>query len=103
MLEVGTKAPDFTLPDQDGEDVSLSGLAGTTVVLYFYPKAEAMGSTWSYLDITALGRQEAWEDSPDGYPQTPTYEWQNWHDEYGDAAPSAEWKQQIDRALTGSD
>ena len=33
---------------------------------------EQMGSTWSYLDITALGRQEEWEDSPEGYPQTPT-------------------------------
>jgi predicted dithiol-disulfide oxidoreductase (DUF899 family) len=43
---------------------------------------EAMGSTWSYLDMTALGRQEEWEDSPDGYPQTPPYEWWNWHDEY---------------------
>jgi predicted dithiol-disulfide oxidoreductase (DUF899 family) len=43
---------------------------------------EAMGSTWSYLDITALGRQEEWEDSPDGYPQTPPYEWWNWHDAY---------------------
>ena len=31
---------------------------------------EALGSTWSYLDITALGRQEEWEDSPAGYPQT---------------------------------
>ena len=31
---------------------------------------EAMGSTWSYLDLTALGRQEEWEDSPEGYPQT---------------------------------
>ncbi|WP_409495426.1 DUF899 domain-containing protein [Amycolatopsis sp. cmx-11-12] len=43
---------------------------------------EAMGSTWSYLDITALGRQEEWEDSPEGYPQTPPYEWWNWHDAY---------------------
>ena len=33
---------------------------------------EAMGTTWSYLDMTALGRQEEWEDSPEGYPQTPT-------------------------------
>ena len=32
---------------------------------------EAMGSTWSYLDITALGRQEQWEDLPEGYPQNP--------------------------------
>jgi len=31
---------------------------------------EAMGTTWSYLGITALGRQEEWEDSPEGYPQT---------------------------------
>ena len=36
-----------------------------------------MGSTWSYLDITALGRQEEWEDSPEGYPQTPPYQWWN--------------------------
>ena len=45
---------------------------------------EAMGGTWSYLDMTALGRQEDWEDSPEGYPQTPAYAWWNWHDEYGD-------------------
>ncbi len=43
---------------------------------------EAMGSTWSYLDITALGRQEEWEDSPEGYPQTPPYGWWNYHDNY---------------------
>jgi predicted dithiol-disulfide oxidoreductase (DUF899 family) len=46
---------------------------------------EHMGSTWSYLDITALGRQEEWEDSPEGYPQTPPYRWWNYHDAYGDA------------------
>lgn len=46
---------------------------------------EAMGGTWSYLDITALGRQEIWEDSPDGYPQTQAYGWWNRHDEYDDA------------------
>ena len=44
---------------------------------------EAMGSTWSYLDITALGRQEEWEDSPEGSPQTPPYGWWNYHDAYG--------------------
>jgi predicted dithiol-disulfide oxidoreductase (DUF899 family) len=44
---------------------------------------EALGSTWSYLDITALGRQEEWEDSPEGYPQTPPYTWWNYHDAYG--------------------
>jgi predicted dithiol-disulfide oxidoreductase (DUF899 family) len=40
-----------------------------------------MGSTWSYLDLAALGRQETWEDSPEGYPQTPPYAWWLWHDE----------------------
>ena len=49
---------------------------------------EVMGGTWSYLDITALGRQEQWEDSPADYPQTPPYEWWNWHDEYGVAEPA---------------
>ncbi len=44
---------------------------------------EAMGTVWSYLDMTALGRQETWEDSPKGYPQTPPYEWWTWHDNYG--------------------
>ena len=43
---------------------------------------EALGSTWSYLDLSALGRQEQWENSPEGYPQTPPYDWWNWHDEY---------------------
>ena len=37
---------------------------------------------WSYLDMTALGRQELWEDLPEGYPQTEPYKWQNWHDNY---------------------
>ena len=45
MIEPGARAPDFTLPDQDGEDVTLSSLAGTTVVLYFYPKADTPGCT----------------------------------------------------------
>ena len=44
---------------------------------------EAMGSTWSYLDMTALGRQEEWEDSPEDYPQTKPYGWWNYHDNYG--------------------
>jgi predicted dithiol-disulfide oxidoreductase (DUF899 family) len=51
---------------------------------YFVDKRgdELMGGTWAYLDITALGRQEIWEDSPDGYPQTQAYAWWNRHDEY---------------------
>lgn len=45
MIETGAKAPQFTLPDQDGNDVSLSDYAGKTVVLYFYPKADTPGCT----------------------------------------------------------
>jgi len=53
---------------------------------------EAMGTTWSYLDMTALGRQETWEDSPEGYPQTPPYKWWNWHNNYdAEASPDPKW------------
>jgi predicted dithiol-disulfide oxidoreductase (DUF899 family) len=61
---------------------------------------EAMGSTWSYLDVTPLGRQEEWEDSPEGYPQTPTYKWWNWHDSYAaDASRDKRWSEVVDSAL----
>jgi predicted dithiol-disulfide oxidoreductase (DUF899 family) len=49
---------------------------------------EAFVNTWSFLDMTALGRQETWEDSPEGYPQSAPYEWWAWHDEYGNHEPS---------------
>ena len=45
MLEAGTKAPDFTLPDQNGEMHSLSDYAGKRVILYFYPKDNTPGCT----------------------------------------------------------
>ena len=45
MLEVGMKAPDFTLPDKDGREVSLSEFAGKRIVLYFYPKDNTPGCT----------------------------------------------------------
>ena len=45
MIAEGERAPDFTLPDQDGEPVTLAGLAGRPVVLYFYPKADTPGCT----------------------------------------------------------
>ena len=45
MIAEGERAPDFTLPDHDGEPVTLSGLAGRPVVLYFYPKADTPGCT----------------------------------------------------------
>jgi predicted dithiol-disulfide oxidoreductase (DUF899 family) len=53
---------------------------------------EAMGTPWSYLDMTALGRQETWENSPAGYPQSRPYKWWNWHDSYvPNAAPDPKW------------
>ena len=45
MLSEGDKAPDFTLPDQNGEKVRLSDFKGQTVVLYFYPRADTPGCT----------------------------------------------------------
>ena len=90
--------PWYTLTDDFDADFGVDEWHGTNAFIrdgdrifrtYFIDSRgdEAMGSTWSYLDITALGRQEEWEDSPAGYPQTPPYEWWNLHDEY--AAPVA--------------
>jgi peroxiredoxin Q/BCP len=45
MVEEGQEAPDFTLPDQNGNEVTLSELRGETVVLYFFPKADTPGCT----------------------------------------------------------
>ena len=45
MLEVGTKAPDFTLLNQNGEEISLSQYRGQKVILYFYPKDNTPGCT----------------------------------------------------------
>ena len=44
MIEEGQQAPDFTLPDQDGDEVSLSDFRGRPVVLYFYPQADTPGN-----------------------------------------------------------
>jgi len=46
---------------------------------------EALGSVWTFLDLTPLGRQEEWEDTPPGRPQEPPYRWWRRHDDY-DAA-----------------
>jgi thioredoxin-dependent peroxiredoxin len=45
MIEAGEKAPQFTLPNQDGDEVALADFSGRTVVLYFYPKANTPGCT----------------------------------------------------------
>ena len=43
MLSIGDKAPDFTLPDQNGDNVSLKNYSGRKVVLWFFPKASTPG------------------------------------------------------------
>jgi predicted dithiol-disulfide oxidoreductase (DUF899 family) len=50
---------------------------------------EALGSNWTFLDLTPLGRQEAWEDTPEGRPQGPPYAWWRRHDEYEEAEQAA--------------
>lgn len=49
---------------------------------------EMLGTVWSYLDLVPFGRQESWEVSPKGWPQTPPYGWWRHHDRYGDTAAS---------------
>ena len=95
---MGWTMPWYTMTDDFDADHGVDEWHGTNAFIreddrvfrtYFINNRgdEAMGSTWSYLDITALGRQEAGEDSPEGYPQTPPYTWWNWHDEYGRGKP----------------
>jgi predicted dithiol-disulfide oxidoreductase (DUF899 family) len=90
---MGWDIPWYTLTDDFDKDFGVDEWHGTNAFLregndvfrtYFinWRGDEAMGTTWTYLDITALGRQEEWEDSPEGYPQTPPYEWWHRHDEY---------------------
>lgn len=57
MLEVGTKAPDFTLSDKDGNSVSLSDFRGKKVVLYFYPKDNTPGCSRQAQAFAALNAQ----------------------------------------------
>jgi predicted dithiol-disulfide oxidoreductase (DUF899 family) len=91
----GWQIPWYTLTDDFDKDFGVDEWHGTNAFLrdgdevfrtYFINLRgdEAMGSTWAYLDITALGRQEDWEDSPEGYPQTAPYQWWRRHDEYPD-------------------
>ena len=54
MLEAGQAAPDFTLPDQDGEELTLSELRGQTVVLYFYPRADTPGLRLAHVGPSRL-------------------------------------------------
>jgi predicted dithiol-disulfide oxidoreductase (DUF899 family) len=85
---------DFGVNEWHGHNVFIRDDDGNIFRTYFINNRgdEAMGTTWSYLDITPLGRQETWEHSPEGYPQTPPYKWWNWHDNYdADASPDPMW------------
>jgi predicted dithiol-disulfide oxidoreductase (DUF899 family) len=80
---------DFGVTTDRGETFGLSVFLrdGDAVYRTYFTNrrgVEALGSVWSFLDLTPLGRQETWEDSPEGYPQTPPFEWWRYHDEYDD-------------------
>jgi predicted dithiol-disulfide oxidoreductase (DUF899 family) len=91
---MGWPGPWYTIVDDFDKDFGVDEWHGTNAFYrddedrvfrtYFVDARgdEALGSTWSYLDITALGRQEKWEDSPQGYPQSDPYTWWRLHDEY---------------------
>jgi predicted dithiol-disulfide oxidoreductase (DUF899 family) len=91
---MGWEMPWYTITDDFDEDFGVREWHGTNAFYrddsgiyrtYFIDARgdEALGTAWAYLDMTALGRQENWEDSPEGYPQTEPYGWWNLHDEYG--------------------
>jgi predicted dithiol-disulfide oxidoreductase (DUF899 family) len=97
---MGWKIPWFTTTDDFSEDFDVPEYFGLNVFLrdgeevfrtYFTNgrAAEAIGPVWSFLDLTPLGRQETWEDSPEGYPQDPPYSWWRLHDEYDGPKPDA--------------
>jgi predicted dithiol-disulfide oxidoreductase (DUF899 family) len=107
---MGWTMPWYSMTDSFDVDFGVDEWHGTNVFIrddqdavfrtYFINNRgdEQMGSTWNYLDITPLGRQEKWEDSPEGYPRTEPYKWWNWHDAYGDAR-SSRWSNVVDRSL----
>ena len=89
---MGWTMPWFTMLDDFDRDFGVDEWLGTNAFIldgarvyrtYFTNGRgdEALGSTWSYLDITARGRQETWEDSPAGTPRSAPYEWWGYHDE----------------------
>jgi predicted dithiol-disulfide oxidoreductase (DUF899 family) len=80
---------DFGVTTDSGETFGLSVFLcdGDSIFHTYFTNGrgvEHLGSNWSYLDLTPFGRQESWEDSPAGWPQTPPYEWWRHHDRYGD-------------------
>jgi predicted dithiol-disulfide oxidoreductase (DUF899 family) len=82
---------DFGVTTDKGESFGLSVFLrdGDSVFRTYFTSGrgvEALGSNWTFLDLTPLGRQEDWEESPAGRPPTPPYEWWRRQDEYENAA-----------------
>lgn len=78
---------DFGLSTEEGETHGLSVFLrdGENIYRTYFTRergVEALGSIWTFLDLTPYGRQEYWEDSPTGWPQSSPYEWWRRHDEY---------------------
>jgi predicted dithiol-disulfide oxidoreductase (DUF899 family) len=79
---------DFGLSTDQGETFGLSVFVrdGSRIFRSYFTAGrgvETLGPVWTFLDLTPFGRQESWEDSPEGWPQTAPYEWWRRHDEYG--------------------
>jgi len=91
---IDTFDKDFGVDEWHGHNVFIRDDHGKIFRTYFINNRgdEAMGTIWSFLDLTPLGRQETWEDSPEGYPQTAPYKWWNWHDNYSaEPSPNQKW------------
>jgi predicted dithiol-disulfide oxidoreductase (DUF899 family) len=74
---------DFDVDEWHGHNAFINEGGQIYRTYYIHSRgAEGVGTTWSYLDMTALGRQEEWEDSPEGYPQS-AGNWWNYNDAYG--------------------
>jgi predicted dithiol-disulfide oxidoreductase (DUF899 family) len=78
---------DFGMTTPEGEKHGLSVFLrqGDEIFRTYFTSArgtEALGGVWGFLEAAPYGRQEAWEDSPAGWPQTPPYQWSRRHDEY---------------------
>jgi len=75
-----------TIHEDERHGASVFLCEGETIYRTYFTGArgvEYLGSHWTYLDLTPLGRQETWEDSPQGWPQDEPYRWIRRHDDYG--------------------
>jgi predicted dithiol-disulfide oxidoreductase (DUF899 family) len=106
--EMGWDVPWYTITDGFDVDFGVDEWHGTNAFVrdgdqvfrtYFvnHRGDEALGSTWSYLDLTAFGRQEDWEDVPDDVPQSRPYSWWRRHDEY-ETGPDP-WEGRLDEKV----